>query len=174
MGTAIGTMLDAAGHGHTPAPRTRRDHASAASTRDRQYGQFWARLLERVAHEQPGWTPRGPMSSNQTSLDFRSERFDPAHYAMSFARGGRLRTELYIDHGTRRASEDLYQRLRAEREAIEARYGAALTWESLPGRPVCRVASYAPGHIDEDDRHDEFIAWFMRSGVALRHALGER
>ena len=93
---------------------------------------------------------------------------------MSFARGGRLRNELYIDHGTRRASEDLYQRLRAEREAIEVRYGAALTWESLPGRPVCRVASYAAGHIDEDDRHDEFIAWFMWSGVALRHALGER
>ena len=92
---------------------------------------------------------------------------------MSFARGGRLRHELYIDVGTREESVAVFERLLADRRQIEARYGESLSWEPLPGTQVCRVAAYTKGKVADGARHDAFIDWFIQTGDNLRRALGD-
>jgi hypothetical protein len=148
-------------------------HSPRYTPRQALYAKFWARLVERVAEQRPYWTRRVNLQGNTVNwLDFPSA-LRPAYYAMSFARGRRLRHELYIDLGTSEASAALYNRLFANREPIEQRYGRALTWEPLPGRIACRIADYADGDITESPRHEEFIAWFLDSGDRLRRALDD-
>lgn len=143
----------------------------AVTPRQSLYADFWARLIERVARDHPSWTRRRSLAGNtQNWLDFPSP-FRPAYYAMSFARGGRLRHELYIDRGSPEASEQLYRQLYAERESIEQRYGQELSWEPLPGKGACRVATYTDGEITETERHDSYIEWFLDSGQRLRRSL---
>lgn len=54
--------------------------------------------------------------------------------------------------------------------------GASLNFsfarEPLEGRRAARIADYTDGDVAEEDRHDEFIAWFVDSGRRLRRALG--
>jgi Domain of unknown function (DUF4268) len=53
---------------------------------------------------------------------------------MSFAQGGKLRTELYIDFGDAEANTQLFKRLAARKDEIETAYGGPLVWEDLPAR----------------------------------------
>ncbi|MEA2766982.1 MAG: hypothetical protein QOK07_3386 [Gemmatimonadaceae bacterium] len=134
---------------------------SESTPRQALYAKFWAALIERVAAERPGWTHRRQLEANrQNWVDFPS-RFRPAYYAMSFARGGRLRHELYIALNTADASRELFERLLADREAIERRYGRALTWEPLPGKIACRIADYTDGDVTSTDEHPAYIDWFI-------------
>ena len=141
------------------------------SPRRQAYAAFWEKLLGRVRTERPDWTPRKLAPTNW--LNFRCERFHPAYYAMSFAQGGRLRHELYIDRGSREASEEVFHSLLDERDRIEADFGGPLEWEPLPGKQVCRIAAYRHGKITDKNAHDAFIEWFLDSGDRLRRALGD-
>lgn len=139
--------------------------------RQAMYAQFWSRLIERVAAERPSWTNRKSLNGHtQNWVDFPSP-FRPAYYAMSFAQGGRLRHELYIDLGTAEATAVRYQRLYADRDTIEGRYGRPLTWEPLPDRRASRVADYVDGDVMNTDRHEAYIDWFIDAGDRLRRAI---
>ena len=103
------------------------------------YYQFWARLLERVGREHPGWTnERKPQTANWFSMacPFKGG----PHYAFSFAAEGRLRSELYIDLGDAEANSGLFEELHDLRSVIEEAYGAPPTWEDLEGKRACRIA----------------------------------
>jgi hypothetical protein len=143
----------------------------STSPRRQVYAEFWSKLVAHVATERPDWQVRKQSPTNW--LNFRSERFHPAYYAMSFAQGGRLRHELYIDLGSRQESEALFNRLLASRDQIEDRYGGSLHWEPLPTTQVCRIADYTPGKVVAAQEHDAYIEWFVRAGDRLRVALGE-
>ncbi|HEU4571402.1 MAG TPA: DUF4268 domain-containing protein, partial [Candidatus Limnocylindrales bacterium] len=100
-------------------------------------------------------------------------RFHPAYYAMSFARGARLRHELYIDVGSAEASQEVYDQLLQERSAIETAFGGPLEWEPLPDKSVCRIATYTDGEITQTSEHERFVDWFIDTGDRLRRALGD-
>ncbi len=144
---------------------------SSQTPRQAMYAQFWSRLIERVAAERPAWTHRKSLEGHtQNWVDFPSA-FRPAYYAISFARGGRLRHELYISLATPEASDELYERLYAQREAIEQRYGRPLAWEPLPGKGASRVADYVDGDVMNADQHATYLDWFIDAGDRLRRAL---
>ena len=134
------------------------------------YYEFWSRFLERVREEQPAWTrARTPGSSNWFAMacPFKGGPY----YACSFAQGGKIRSELYIDYTDPEAAEALFTTLVARREQIEKLYGAALSWEELPDRRASRVADYADGDVSQTESHDRFIDWFFESGARLRAAI---
>lgn len=94
------------------------------------------------------------------------------YIAASFARGRRLRHELYIDCGDAEENRDLLHLIESQREAFEGSYGRALSFEELPERQACRVAEYRDdADVSHTDRHDEFVAWFVDCGERLRAAL---
>lgn len=54
---------------------------------------------------------------------------------------------------------------------MERAYGRPLNWEALPHARMCRVADYRDdGDVTFQDRHDEYIDWFLDAGVRLRRA----
>ena len=90
----------------------------------------------------------------------------------SFAQGGRLRHEIYIDTGDRAQNEMIFEHLSQQQDLFEAEYGHPLQWEALPNARASRIADYRDdADVTFVDRHDEFITWFFDAGVRLRRAL---
>ncbi len=111
------------------------------------YVEFWTRFLERVRSEHPDWTrSRKPSANNWLEMPC-PWKGGPA-FSSSFASGGQLRSELYIDFpGDSQAVAELFSYLSDRRDAIETTYGSTLNWEELPNRRASRIADYAEGEV---------------------------
>lgn len=150
--------------------------AAAAKSTSQQAGKaplyqaFWSRFLERVRIERPGWTnAQKPQTANW--FEMPSPLKGGPYYAVSFAHGGKLRNELYIDYGNAEQNTALFDSLAAQKELIEGQYGAPLSWEDLPEKRACRIADYSHGDVSNGDQFDRYIDWFFDSGTRLRPAI---
>jgi hypothetical protein len=70
-------------------------------------------------------------------------------YGLSFARGNRIRAEIYIDTGDRDTNKRLFDRLASARASHEERVGEPLEWERLDDKQACRIALYREGSIED-------------------------
>ena len=134
------------------------------------YREFWTRFLERVGAEHPEWTNASkPQTANWFAMacPFKGGPY----YAFSFAAGGKLRSELYIDFGDAETNTELFASLAERRDAIEQVYGSRLSWEELEGKRACRIADYGDGDVANVDQHDAYIDWFFDRGGRLRQAV---
>lgn len=143
--------------------------ANTVSPRGERYREFWSRYLDRISGR--GWGRRHtPPPANW--MDFPSPitgtRINP-----SFAAGGRLRHELYIDSGDGETNLELFESIRQQREAFEAAYGRPLEFEQLPGKRACRITEYAEGAIDNSEDWDSYIDWFIDAGERMRVAIAD-
>ena len=89
----------------------------------------------------------------------------------SFAAGGEIRYELYIDAQSAEQSTERYEALARQKDALEAAYGGPLTWEPLPGRRACRIAEYRTGAITRQDEHHAYMNFFLDASQRMRTAL---
>lgn len=71
-------------------------------------------------------------------------------YSTSFARGGKVRVEVYIDCGDKTKNEQLFDCLLQQKSQIEAAVGNQLSWERLDTKRACRIALYRDGDINAD------------------------
>jgi hypothetical protein len=94
-------------------------------------------------------------------------------YGVSFAAGGRLRSELYIDYGHQEANVTQLRALQVHAKTMEAIYGRELSWEELPERVACRIADYGSGDVAKVEDHDLYIDWMIDSQERLRAAVNE-
>jgi hypothetical protein len=150
--------------------------AADAKTTSRQAGKaplyqaFWTRFLERVRNERPNWTrARKPQATNWFAM--ASPFKGGPYYAASFAQGGKIRSELYLDYTDPSLVADLFRRLASLKQDIETTYGAPLSWEELPGKRACRIADYTTGDVINSDTFDTYIDWFINTGTRLRTAI---
>lgn len=150
--------------------------AAAAKTGSQQAGKaplyqaFWTRFLERVKREHAGWTnAQKPQTANWFAMacPFKGGPY----YSASFAQGGKLRSELYIDYGDAESNSKLFDALAAHKAEIETAYRGDLSWEELPDRRASRIADYAPGDVGNADDFDHYIDWFFDTGSRLRSAI---
>ena len=86
----------------------------------------------------------------QNWYTFASENSKVYTYSTSFAKGGRVRVEVYLDTGDKARNEQVFDCLLARKQEIEAALGFELTWERLDSRRACRIAVYRDGEIDAD------------------------
>ena len=86
----------------------------------------------------------------QNWYTFASENSKVYTYSTSFAKGGRVRVEVYIDTGDKARNEQVFDCLLARKQEMEAALNFELTWERLDSRRACRIAVYRDGEIDAD------------------------
>ena len=86
----------------------------------------------------------------QNWYTFASENSKVYTYSTSFAKGGRVRVEVYLDTGDKARNEQVFDCLLARKQEIEAVLDFELTWERLDSRRACRIAVYRDGEIDAD------------------------
>lgn len=116
----------------------------------------------------------GPMPRNlrlRTGSRWRARSKGGPYYGASFAQGGKLRNELYIDFGDAHRNTVLFESLSARKELVEGHYAVPLVWEDLPDKRACRIADYTHGDVINGDQFDHYIDWFFDSGTRLRTAI---
>lgn len=86
----------------------------------------------------------------QNWYTFASEKSKVYTYGNSFAKGGRVRVEVYLDTGDKARNEQIFDCLLERKQQIEAALCFELNWERLDSRRACRIAVYRDGEIDTD------------------------
>lgn len=121
---------------------------SRTKDREASYVRFFNMLAALLDKRSPSsfkrYTPTGVSWHNFYRLPPEKSG---AMLVCSFARGGRLRVELYIDTQDTDRNKAIFDRLMAERVQIEQTVGESLSWERLDSRRACRLAVYREGTI---------------------------
>lgn len=96
-------------------------------------------------------------------------------YGTSFAQGGRIRAELYIDVGDLDRNKKLFDWLAEQKENIENEFGELLSWERMEERRASRVAIYREGSIeDSEEMLIEIRAWAVQKLLILKKVFSQR
>jgi hypothetical protein len=97
------------------------------------------------------------------------------YYSTSFARGEKVRVELYIDTRTAERNKEIFRQLKNEQEQIESEFGEKLSWEELPDKRAARIAIYRQGSIDEDSKTlTEVKDWAIQKLLTFKRVFEER
>lgn len=133
--------------------------ARTGSVKGHLYAAFWQKALNAARELEPSISGDRKIGARHW---LTIERPTPlAKIGFAFARSERLRVELYIYRGTPAANLELFHRLFREKDSIEAQIGSSLSWEELAGKRACRIALYRDGGVQNEDRHDEYVAWLV-------------
>lgn len=146
--------------------------AKAPSPRGESYRQFFQTLIDDLREKHGFTTARVGQPQNWYAF---SSGVSGVPYGASFAQGGRVRIDAYIDLGDSGLNKALFDKLLRERAEIEAAFGEPMEWERLDSRRACRIASYFPGNINSSPEQLEAI----RKGIIdrlmrLKKAIGTK
>ena len=96
-------------------------------------------------------------------------------YSASFALGGRVRAEVYIDCEDKTKNEAILDALLESRSEIEKEFGAELSWERLESKRACRIACYRDGEIDADTETLESLRdWMVQQLLTFKRVFPSR
>jgi Domain of unknown function (DUF4268) len=135
------------------------------------YREFWSRWLDVVRLRHPSWTQMSTLPA-QNFITLPAP-IRGTHYGLSFAAGGRLRSEFYIDLGSPETSAAQFEAVQRQQPLIESLYGGPLSWERLPDRGAYRVADYSEGDVTKVEDYAFYIDWMIDSQERLRRAIGD-
>lgn len=146
--------------------------AAATSEKGELYRAFFQTLLDelRTKHKFTNAKAGQP----QGWYSFASE-LSGVTYGGSFARGGRVRCELYIDVGDQEANKRLFDTFYSERAQIEQEIGRKLEWERLDDKRASRIALYESGSISATrEELSRIHNWLVTTLLSLKRVLGPR
>jgi len=92
--------------------------------------------------------------------------------SVSFARGKRLRVEIYIDTNDKNENKSIFDRIYHHKEKIESALGDQLSWERMDDKRACRIALYRDGSIN--DTKEELLGlrdWSVQSITRFYNAI---
>lgn len=95
-------------------------------------------------------------------------------YGTSFAQGGRVRVELYIDVGESDKNKRLFDWLFEQKGIIETEFEESLDWERLDSRRASRIAIYREGSIDDVETLQEIHSWAVQELLKFRKVFSSR
>lgn len=96
-------------------------------------------------------------------------------YGASFARGNKVRVDLYIDTGVAETNKQIFAILQADKENIEQQFNSQLEWEELPNKRASRIAIYRDGNINDDSQAlEEVKNWFIDKLLQMKKTFGDR
>lgn len=118
---------------------------------------------------------KAKLGQPQSWYTFSSENSKVFKYSASFALGGRVRAEVYIDCEDKAKNEAILDVLLESRGEIEKEFGAELSWERLESKRACRIACYRDGEIDADTETLESIRdWMIQQLLTFRRVFPVR
>jgi CBS domain-containing protein len=144
-------------------------------TNDRKesYIRFFAGLKNRLSSETlfplRNASPTGSSWHVLANLDARNT--DSASLTAAFARGRRLRVEIYIDYGDRQRNKACFDFLYSQKEHLEQVVGEPLAWERLDQKRACRIAAYTQAQVSTQSENEMLIQWAARRALEIYDAF---
>lgn len=150
----------------------RRTNGEEVSGKRQSYLEFFQALIDELRDKHRFTNARAGQAQNWYSFASGVRGFQ---YGMSFAQGGELRAEVYIDRQDAAWNTAAFERLFDERAAIENEFGESLRWERLESKRACRVACYASGSIaDSADVLEQHRKWAVERLLRIKRVIGPR
>ena len=140
-----------------------------ASAKGEAYRAYFQDLIDelRTKHKFTGARVGQPQSWYAFSSGVRGVIF-----SNSFAQGGKVRAEVYIDLQDKDQNKNLFDRLLEQQAAIEKEYGAGLKWERLDDKRASRIAAYREGSIDAPaETRAELLQWSIENLLRLKKVI---
>lgn len=151
---------------------SRQSAQGTPSAKGEAYRQFFQRLIDDLREKHRFTSAR--IGQPQNWYTFASGVSGVA-YSFSFAKGDRVRAELYLDRESAEENKRLFDLLLQKRSEIEQEFGGALEWERLDDRKASRVAAYRPGSIHVGEPELRAIhSWAIETLLRLKKVLGPR
>lgn len=136
------------------------------------YQQFFQRLIDDLREKHRFTNARAGQPQNWYTFSSGTSGFQ---YGVSFAAGGRVRAEIYIDLGESAQNVAALEALRADKESLEQAFGESLEWEPLEGKRACRIAVYRPGTIEDSaESLEEYHRWAVERLLRFKRVFGPR
>jgi len=136
------------------------------------YQQFFQRLIDELREKHKFTNARAGQPQNWYTFSSGTRGFQ---YSVSFAAGGRVRAEIYIDLGERDQNVAALEALRADQAVLEEMFGEPFEWELLDGKRACRVAVYRPGAVEDSaESLEEYHRWAVERLLRLKKVFGSR
>lgn len=166
------TLITGPSEATDEAGRVQREQ-NASSNR---YAKFWRALLDSARSKTALHRNISPGTSNWISTSADLPQCFGLGYVVARGKG---RVELYIDDPQKGKdfTEEVFHQLESKRDAIEAVFGGALSWEELPGGRACRVCERLESAVDLDDDStwspfiDQMVDAMIRLDTAVRPHL---
>jgi len=151
---------------------TRESAERQASPRGEAYQRYFQVLIDELREKHRFTGARAAQPQSWYAFSSGVQGFT---YGTSFAQGGRVRAELYIDQGDGDRNKGLFDSLLKQKEPIEQEFMGPLEWDRLDGRQACRVAVYRDGSIDmPEEALAEIRAWAVETLLRLKRVFGPR
>jgi hypothetical protein len=142
------------------------------SSKRAAYQQFFQKLIDELREQHHFTNARAGQPQNWYSFSSGARGYT---YGLSFALGGELRAEVYIDVGERSRNVGIFDALASESKAIEKEFGEPLRWERLDTRRACRIACYTAGSIEDSaEQQEQHRKWAVDRLLRLKKTFGPR
>lgn len=146
--------------------------SAAPSSRQQRYQLFFQELIDELREVHRFTNARAGQPQGWYSFSAGARGFS---YGASFAQGGRVRAEVYVDGGDAEVNHAMFALLLADREALESAFGEPLEWEALEGKRACRITIYRTGSIEDADEDLEvYRAWLIARLLRFKKVFGAR
>ncbi len=152
--------------------RTARDSGPrVASEKGEKYRLFFQPLIDTLRESHQFTKARKAQPQNWYTFSSGTTGFG---YIANFAHHGRVRVEFYIDLSDKERNKRTFDRLEAQKEAIESEL-EALAWERLDERRASRISISRPGSIDDGhETLNEIRRWLIDQLLAFKRVFGSR
>lgn len=145
---------------------------SDASEIKLKYKTFFQGLIDDLREKHRFTNARSGQPQNWYT--FSSENSRVFRYSASFAQGGRIRVEVYLDCRDKGKNEQLFDCLHDKKAVIEREFGSPLEWERLDSKQACRIAIYRDGAIDSDSESlTEIQEWIIKQLLQFKAVFPE-
>jgi hypothetical protein len=136
------------------------------------YRKFFQDLIDDLREKHRFTNARIGQPQNWYSFSTGTSGFQ---YSFSFAAGGRVRAEIYIDFGGSAQNSAALEILKSERPSIEEAFNESLEWEPLEGKRACRIAVYRQGSIEDSaSALEEYHRWGIDHLLRFKAIFGPR
>lgn len=148
----------------------RKARDSGTSEKGEKYRTFWQPLIDEVRGEHQ-FTGVKQASTRSFCSFLAGHGLGGVKYNVSFAQGGGVRIEVYIDRGAGKKewNKRLFDNLEKHKKTIESEtcgsFSCSWEWERLDDYRACRISAIRPGTIDDDDKTLEEIRRWMITGL---------
>ena len=143
--------------------------AETLTDRRRAYLEFFQALIDELRTKHQFTNARAGQPQNWYTFPTGVSGIG---YSASFASGGRLRVELYIDVGDADTNAAILAALEASKAEAEAHFDVPLSWEPLEGRRACRVALYRDNSSITEADQQELLAWTVEMLLRFKSVFG--
>ena len=146
--------------------------SAPAAGRGAAYQAFLQVLVDEMREKHRFTNARRASAANWYSF---SSGTSGVGYNASFAQGGRVRAEIYIDLGDKELDKQLFDELAREKAGLEGDFGEPLSWERLDDKRASRIATYRDGSIEASpDELGAIREWFADRLLRLKKVFGQR